>query len=313
MDEVFVAAGFNEGNHIHCGLVMKGDFYFDWLDRGNGDDGKYSCLLLHEGSREGAPCVGVSAMCHPGDAREIFEGWFDREGKFGENFVMQAIAMIRDQDPALLRGMVQVINADLQLRSVYSPKKTVASLAQGEEITNCVLFTARLAASLGQGQGLMKMMMRVASEWGLPDEWSGVIDQLGDMLDARCQYRGGDIQQADDPTVGGAAWNNLGTVGGGQVNGSTLFEYGGIRGYSKKECIERCLELNPKNADAWYNLGYVGGGRVNGRDYSQTACYDLQRLAMVLLKLCCSTAPNRQSIFSRRCLRLARLLPLHCS
>merc|ERR1712046_460185 len=49
------------------------------------------------------------------------------------------------------------------------------------------------------------------------------------------------------------AWFNLGTVGGGEVDGQRYFE---------KECFEKVLSLNPEHFLAWLMLGSMGGGEV---------------------------------------------------
>jgi len=59
------------------------------------------------------------------------------------------------------------------------------------------------------------------------------------------------------------AWNNLGVQGGGSVSG---------KAYNEKECFQQALELKDDYPDTWYNLGAAGGGTVAGRCYSQDEC-----------------------------------------
>jgi len=42
--------------------------------------------------------------------------------------------------------------------------------------------------------------------------------------------------------------------------------------YSKAECYQRALELDPACAPAWMNLAVQGGGTVNGSEYSYIDC-----------------------------------------
>lgn len=78
----------------------------------------------------------------------------------------------------------------------------------------------------------------------------------------------GNVRQIVQNGMNADAWFNLGVVGGGSVQG---------RYYSKKECYQKALDIEPEFANAWYNLGNLGvdgGGWVQGRRYSQKECYE---------------------------------------
>jgi len=66
-----------------------------------------------------------------------------------------------------------------------------------------------------------------------------------------------------EPNAG--AWNELGVAGGGTVGG---------RKYSKAQCFEQSLTLNPKEANTWSELGVEGGGTVDGQQYSKLQCFE---------------------------------------
>lgn len=85
------------------------------------------------------------------------------------------------------------------------------------------------------------------------------------------------------------AWCNLGTEGGGTVNGPNYREkdcfvkalkldpgyamaLNGAK-YTEKECYLKVLELDAGNALAWNNLGVQGGDTVKGADYTEKECY----------------------------------------
>ena len=47
---------------------------------------------------------------------------------------------------------------------------------------------------------------------------------------------------------------------------------GGLQ-YSKKDCYQKALECDPKDAVTWKNLGNAGGGTVGGLQYPKKDCY----------------------------------------
>lgn len=71
-----------------------------------------------------------------------------------------------------------------------------------------------------------------------------------------------------DPT-GAAAWLSFGISGGGVLEDGS--------DYSERDCIIRCIELEPADPKitgrAWAALGHADGGPVDGEYFSRDACY----------------------------------------
>ena len=60
------------------------------------------------------------------------------------------------------------------------------------------------------------------------------------------------------------AWVNLGTCGGGVVDG---------RQYSLSQCYMEALAIDDQHTWAWVALGDTGGGLVAGQQNSEVQCY----------------------------------------
>ena len=113
------------------------------------------------------------------------------------------------------------------------------------------------------------------------DGWMKLADEGGGEVAGRCFSR----EQAEAEAIKRAcqaveakpddtfAWQDLGSVDGGQV--------GGVY-YTQADCCLEALSLDPENARVWCNLGFCGGGEVSGRSYTNVECYQ-QALALDLM------------------------------
>ena len=182
VDRTYIAAGISGGDHIHCGLVLKGLFHVDWLNT------TFMYILLHRLDRG----LVLRGMNEPSDARAVMEAYIGCDSMDGSFRVqrVQTASQTVDMDGGFLQRLGALINSDLQLSCVVRPSDVAESFMSSAgglhnlpdlPITNCCIFVAKALAVLGVPLGDIVLTVKAACR-NNPELEQFVADQGIDNL-----------------------------------------------------------------------------------------------------------------------------------